>query len=42
VAAEDVLLLPGDLSWAMRRDEALPDLAFLAALPGVKIAQYSP
>jgi len=38
VTSEDVLLLPGDLSWAMRREEALPDLAFLAALPGVKIA----
>jgi predicted phosphohydrolase len=38
VAPDDVLLLPGDLSWAMRRDEAEPDLAFLAALPGIKIA----
>ncbi len=38
VAPEDVLLLPGDLSWAMRRREALPDLSFLAALPGIKIA----
>nr|CAA9220157.1 hypothetical protein AVDCRST_MAG63-439 [uncultured Armatimonadetes bacterium] len=38
VAEGDVLLLPGDLSWAMRREEALPDLGFLAALPGTKIA----
>lgn len=38
VGPEDVLLLPGDLSWAMRRDEALPDLSFLASLPGTKIA----
>lgn len=38
VGPDDVLLLPGDLSWAMRRDEAEPDLAFLAALPGIKIA----
>ena len=38
VGAEDILLLPGDLSWAMTRTEALPDLALLAALPGTKIA----
>jgi hypothetical protein len=38
VEADDVLLLPGDLSWALRRTEALPDLAFLAALPGIKVA----
>jgi predicted phosphohydrolase len=38
VAPNDVLLLPGDLSWAMRRQDAIPDLSFLAALPGIKIA----
>lgn len=38
VAPDDVLLLPGDLSWALRRAEAEPDLAFLAALPGIKVA----
>jgi hypothetical protein len=39
VTRDDVLLLPGDLSWAMRRPDAEPDLAFLAGLPGrVKIA----
>jgi len=38
VGPEDVLLLPGDLSWALKRREAEPDLAFLAALPGIKIA----
>lgn len=38
IGPDDILLLPGDLSWAMRREDALPDLAFLAALPGVKIA----
>jgi predicted phosphohydrolase len=37
VDAHDLLLLPGDLSWAMRRAEAEPDLAFLATLPGAKI-----
>lgn len=38
VAADDILLLPGDLSWAMNRQEALPDLSFLASLPGIKVA----
>ena len=37
VGESDILLLPGDLSWASRRHAALPDLAFLAALPGRKI-----
>lgn len=37
VAPGDLLLIPGDLSWAMRRPEAEPDLAFLAALPGIKV-----
>ncbi len=38
VGEDDVLLLPGDLSWATKRADALPDLAFLASLPGIKIA----
>ncbi len=38
VRPEDILLLPGDLSWALKRREAEPDLAFLAALPGIKVA----
>ena len=37
VGADDVLLLPGDLSWARKRAEAEPDLRFLADLPGRKI-----
>lgn len=37
VSAEDVVLLPGDISWAMDLQEALVDLAFLADLPGEKI-----
>ena len=35
--AEDILLLPGDLSWAMKRAEAEPDLEWLSVLPGTKI-----
>ncbi len=37
VSPDDILLIPGDLSWATKRWEAEPDLAFLAALPGIKI-----
>ena len=37
VAPEDVVLLPGDISWAIDLQEVTPDLAFLNALPGKKI-----
>ena len=37
VAPDDLLLLPGDLSWALKRADAEPDLAWLAALPGIKV-----
>lgn len=37
VGPNDLLLLPGDISWAMRRAEAIPDLEFLASLPGIKV-----
>lgn len=37
VRAEDVVLLPGDLSWAMRLEEAIEDLNSIAALPGTKL-----
>ncbi|WP_269449059.1 metallophosphoesterase [Ferroacidibacillus organovorans] len=37
IADEDVVLIPGDISWAMRENEALPDFAFLTSLPGRKI-----
>jgi len=37
VAPDDLLLMPGDLSWAMKRADAAPDLVWLAALPGVKV-----
>lgn len=36
VGADDVVLLAGDLSWAMSLDEALPDIAEVGELPGVK------
>jgi len=34
VAPEDVVLVTGDISWGRRFEHALPDLAWLAALPG--------
>ncbi len=37
VIASDTVLVCGDTSWAMRLQEAVPDLEWLAALPGRKI-----
>ena len=37
VGEEDTVLIPGDISWAMRLEDAVPDLLEIAALPGRKI-----
>lgn len=37
VTEDDLVLLPGDLSWAMKLEEASEDLNFLGELPGRKI-----
>ena len=37
ICDEDVLLIPGDLSWAMKLENARQDLEFLTKLPGKKI-----
>ena len=37
VSDDDLVLLPGDFSWAMRMDEALPDFRLVAQLPGKKV-----
>lgn len=37
VKPDDVVLLPGDISWAMRLEDALQDLYAIGALPGQKI-----
>ncbi len=37
VKEQDTVVLPGDISWAMNLNEALPDLQFLHRLPGKKI-----
>ena len=33
----DTVVIPGDISWGMTLEEALPDLQFLNSLPGKKI-----
>lgn len=37
VSEEDIVLLPGDISWAMTLDEAQSDLNWIARLPGTKV-----
>jgi predicted phosphohydrolase len=37
VGPDDVVLVAGDISWAMRLPEVQPDLAWLDALPGRKV-----
>ena len=37
VAADDLVLVPGDISWALSFEDALLDLADLAELPGEKV-----
>ena len=37
VAQSDIVLLPGDISWAMQLDHARPDLEWIRSLPGKKV-----
>lgn len=37
VTSEDVVLIPGDISWAMQLRDAVPDLTAIGELPGRKI-----
>jgi predicted phosphohydrolase len=37
ISPEDIVLIAGDISWAMTFDNALPDLAYLAGYPGKKV-----
>ncbi|MCH5155576.1 MAG: metallophosphoesterase [Clostridiales bacterium] len=37
VTADDLVLLAGDLSWAMTLEQAVPDLQYIGTLPGKKI-----
>ncbi len=37
ISSEDLILIPGDISWAMRLEDALIDLRWIDALPGTKV-----
>ena len=37
VGDEDIVLVPGDISWAMKEKDAMADLNFLASCPGYKV-----
>ncbi len=37
VTEKDTVLIPGDISWAMRLEDALPDLEAISLLPGRKV-----
>ncbi len=37
VCPDDTVVIPGDISWAMKLEEALDDLKFINELPGTKI-----
>lgn len=37
IGSEDLVLIPGDISWALHLEEARADLEWLEALPGTKV-----
>ena len=37
VSEDDTVIVAGDISWALREEEAIPDLDFLHGLPGQKL-----
>lgn len=37
IGAEDLVLIPGDISWAMHLEEVIPDLEWIHRLPGTKV-----
>lgn len=37
VQTDDLVLIPGDISWAMQMEDALPDLRAIGELPGKKV-----
>ncbi len=37
IAPEDLILIPGDISWALQVEEAQPDLEWIDRLPGTKV-----
>ncbi|MBS0654485.1 MAG: metallophosphoesterase [Verrucomicrobia bacterium] len=37
VSPDDLVLIPGDISWAMKPEEAIPDLLWIDKRPGTKV-----
>ena len=37
VGKDDVVLIAGDISWAMKMSEVIPDLDYISSFPGKKI-----
>lgn len=37
VTEEDVVIIPGDISWALKFEDSIPDLTWIDALPGRKL-----
>ncbi len=37
VSSEDIVLIPGDISWAERLDEVIEDINWISSLPGTKV-----
>lgn len=37
IADDDLVLIPGDISWALKLEDAIPDLEWIHALPGTKV-----
>lgn len=37
ISPDDLILIPGDISWAMHPEEAKPDLDWIDSLPGTKV-----
>ncbi|MDP1608763.1 MAG: metallophosphoesterase [Chlamydiales bacterium] len=37
IAPEDLVLIPGDISWAMKLEDAIADLQWIHQLPGTKV-----
>lgn len=37
ISEDDVIFIPGDISWALKLDEAKADLAWIDGLPGTKV-----
>lgn len=37
ISPDDLVLIPGDISWAKHTEEAVPDLSWIGSLPGTKV-----